>query len=53
MFIIRTRAAVERQLCGGVELLNEELGERDALVRVQGLVPLLPVQHQIVVCVRV
>lgn len=48
-----TCAAVERQLGGGVEFLDEELGERYPVVGVERLVAFLPVQHQVVVGVRV
>lgn len=48
-----TCAAVEGQLSGGVKLLDEELGQRYSVVRVQGLVAFFPVQHQVVVCVSI
>lgn len=48
-----TCAAVESQLGGGVKLLDEELRQRYSVIRVQGLVAFLPVQHQVVVCVCV
>lgn len=48
-----TCAAVESQLSGGVKFLDEELGQRYSFVRVQGFVALLPVQHQVVICVRI
>lgn len=48
-----TCAAVERQLGGGVKFLDEELGQRYSVVGVQGLVAFLPVQHQVVIRVRI
>lgn len=48
-----TCAAVERQLSGGVKFLDEELGQRYPVVRVQGLIAFFPVEHQVVVCVSV
>lgn len=48
-----TCAAVESQLCRGVKFLDEELGQRYSVIGVQGFVALLPVQHQVVVCVRI
>lgn len=48
-----TRATVESQFCGGVKLLNEELREWDLVICLQRVVPFLPVQHQIVVGVRI
>ena len=54
MFLLLfTGAAVEGQLGGGPELLDEELGEGDALIGVQRLVALLPVQHEVIVRVGV
>lgn len=50
---ILTCAAVESQLGGGVKFLDEELGQGYPVVCVQGLVAFLPVQHQVVVRVRV
>lgn len=49
----RTCAAVESQLGGGVKFLDEELGQGYSVVRVQRFVSFLPVQHQVVVRVRV
>lgn len=46
-----TCAAVESQLGGGVKFLDEELGQRYSVVRVQGFVAFLPVQHQVIICV--
>lgn len=48
-----TCAAVESQLCGGVKFLNEELRQRDPVICVQGFVAFFPVQHQVVIRVRV
>lgn len=48
-----TCAAVEGQLGGGVELLDEELREGNPLVRVEGAVPFFPVEHQVIVSVRI
>lgn len=48
-----TCAAVESQLGGGVKFLDEELGQRYSVVCVQGFVAFLPVQHQVVICVRI
>ena len=53
MLCLFTCAAVEGQLRGGPELLDEELGEGDAVVGVQRLVALLPVQHEVIVRVGV
>lgn len=47
-----TSAAVEGQATGGVEMLDEEL-RQDDLIRPQGVVPVLPVQHQVVLVVGV
>lgn len=47
----RTCAAVESQFGGGVKFLDEELRQGYSVVCVQGLVALLPVQHQVVICV--
>lgn len=48
-----TCAAVERQLGGGVKFLDEELGQRYPVVGVERLVAFLPVEHQVVVGVRI
>ena len=48
-----TCAAVESQLGGGVKFLDEELGQRDSVVSVEGFVSFLPVQHQVIVCVGI
>jgi len=48
-----TCAAIKSQLCGGVKFLDEELGQRYSVVRVQGFVAFLPVQHQVVICVGI
>ena len=48
-----TCAAVERQSGGGVELLDEELRKGDLVISAQGLVTTLPVQHQVLICVRI
>lgn len=47
-----TCAAVESQATGGVHILNEELGQ-DNFIYPQGVVPVLPVKHQVVLVVRV
>jgi hypothetical protein len=49
----RTCAAVEGFFAGGMELLDEELGEGDPFVGTQGIVPFLPVEHQVVIRVRI
>ena len=49
----RTCAAVESQSGRGVELLDEELGQGDAVVGAQRLVTALPVEHQVLVRVGV
>lgn len=49
----RTCAAVESQLGGGVKFLDEELGQRYSVVCVQRFVAFLPVQHQVVISVRI
>lgn len=36
-----------------MELLDEELGEGNPLVRVERAVPFLPVEHQVIVGVRI
>lgn len=36
-----------------MKLLDQKLGQGDLLIRLQGLVPILPVQHQIFICVRI
>ncbi|TNN36903.1 hypothetical protein EYF80_052935 [Liparis tanakae] len=48
-----TCAAVERQPGAGVELLDEELRQRDPVVGAQGLVAAFPVEHQVFVRVRI
>lgn len=48
-----TRAAVEGQAGGGVELLDEELREGNAVVGAQGLVAALPVEHQVFIRVGI
>lgn len=48
-----TCAAVESQLGSGVKLLDEELGQGYSVVSVQGFIAFLPVQHQVIVCVRI
>lgn len=51
--IYSTRAAVEGQPGSRVKLLDQELGQGDLVVRFQGLVPVLPVQHQVLIRVGV
>lgn len=48
-----TCAAVKSQFGGGVKFLDEELGQRYSIVGVQRLVPFLPVQHQVIICVGI
>lgn len=48
-----TRAAVESQAGGGVELLDEELRQRNPVICAQGLIAAFPVQHQVFVGVRI
>lgn len=48
-----TGAAVECQSGGGVELLDEELGQGDPVICAQGLVSALPVQHEVLIGVGV
>lgn len=48
-----TCAAVEGQFSRGVKLLDAELRERNPLIGVQRLVAFLPVEHQIIICVRI
>lgn len=47
--VIITSTAVEGQPRCGVELLDEELRQGDTVIRTQGLIPTLPVQHQILI----
>lgn len=47
-----TGTAVERQTAGGVKLLYKELRENN-LIRSQRVVPVLPVQHEVVFIVSV
>lgn len=46
-----TSTAVESKSTGSTEFLDEELGEGDVLICAQGLVAMLPVQHQIILIV--
>lgn len=48
-----TSTAVEGQSGSGVDFLNQKLGQGDLLVGVQGFIPILPVQHQIFICIRI
>lgn len=48
---VATCAAVEGQSGRRMKFLNQKLGQGDLVVRFQGLVPILPVQHQIFICV--
>jgi len=48
-----TCAAVEGQARRGVELLDEELGQRDPVVGAERLVAALPVEHQVFIRVGV
>jgi hypothetical protein len=47
--VIITSTAVEGQPRCGVELLDEELRQGDTVIRTQGLIPTLPVQHQVLI----
>lgn len=47
-----TCAAVEGKAAGGMKIFNEEL-RQDNLVRPQGVVPVHPVQHQVILIVCV
>lgn len=47
-----TCAAVEGQATGRVEMLNEELRQNN-LIRPQGVVAVFPVEHQIILVVRI
>lgn len=48
-----TCAAVESQSGGSVKLLDEELRQRDPVIRAQGLIPTLPVQHEVLIRVSI
>lgn len=48
-----TCAAVKGELCGGVELLNQELGQRYPLICFKGIVPILPVEHKVIFSVGI
>lgn len=49
----RTCATIEGQFCGGVEFLNEELREGDLVICLQRVIPFLPVEHQVIISVRI
>lgn len=49
---IHTCAAVESQATGGMEILNEKLGQDD-FINPQRVVPILPVKHQVVLIIRI
>lgn len=51
--ILATGAAVEGQSGSGVEFLNQKLGQGDLFICFQGFIPILPVQHQVFICVRI
>lgn len=50
---LATGAAVEGQSGSGVKLLNQKLRQGDLLICFQGLVPILPIQHQIFICIGI
>lgn len=47
-----TSTAVESEATGGLKLLNKEL-RQDDLISPQRIVPILPVEHQVVLVIRI